>query len=117
MPLEQPSAERCTLCKPGKPCLFHSAMEGTEKLRKFMEIVRKRGVLALPKAMEAGFAEMEAGLDRMGILAPFDSLSSKPLVDEFAGILEKERFSTKDLKELAAVALSIALLSEVEDDG
>lgn len=105
---------KCSVCTEQKACAWHAARTPDDFMRVTMQTLQRRALGGLSDLFEAAFATLfdlpDASLDLVADASP------KALAEEFARLLEVERYNTDQLRRLAAVALALAVHYEAVDE-
>jgi hypothetical protein len=107
----RPPHPRCALCSDDGACAFHGAGSAADLARATIAALRTLGGMGLVQALTAAFAEIERALPPA--VAPLLGPEASAAVQaRFGALLDQDAFDVDDLRELAAVCLALALLTE-----
>jgi hypothetical protein len=105
---------RCRQCNErGRPCAFHAVASPADLGRAVAGALRQFGSVGLAQFVESALAQLADGLPTE-LRAVVAQLDPAPLEQQFTAALSLEEFTPDDLRRLAAIALSLAIVDETE---
>lgn len=104
----------CTVCTDTATCAFHRARDPKEFVTALQEAIAKHGAVGLLNSVEASLATL-TDWELNPLRASLAHLVTKPIEQRFTKILDADRWSSADLVKMAALALTLHILTEAKE--